>query len=299
MKKSTILGLSAAICCFSGYAGVSQLPQKVQVVTESASMRNDSGVSDGTILKLRELPRETVARTVVSSVNEDFSRFVAGTEDAPDANDLAVGEDQSIDNSFTAQPGWSGAGVYQAGGCAYIGMYLFEGTTEEVTGYINTPSMDLSGNNGVFKIRFRARVGGSVAEDLVRILGIDDAITELTGYVDQKITNEWKEYEVTLRGGTAKHFVQFYGVQYPIFIDDIVIGGEEGSVDGIRNVVARVSSTADGLAIENPAGGEVSVYGINGACLYRDNSGAERQDVCLAKGFYVVKVGSEAIKVVR
>lgn len=63
---------------------------------------------------------------------EDFSKFTAGSTTAPDVTDISGKLDE-----YTTTPGWTGLETYQAGGAAYLNTQ---------TGYISTPSVDLSAN---------------------------------------------------------------------------------------------------------------------------------------------------------
>ena len=91
--------------------------------------------------------------TPVVLINEDFSKFVEGSETAPAEQDLADESTGAIDAQYTQQAGWSGMGIFQAGGICAIApvynYYFYEG------GYLNTPKGDYS---GVITYSFRARL---------------------------------------------------------------------------------------------------------------------------------------------
>ena len=130
-------------------------------------------------------------------LEEDFSKFTAGSEATPDATDVADATTGYIADELTNTPGWSGDGVFQAGGCAYIGI-VDEGTDNEDTGFLNTSTFDGSGNGGYIVVTFRARVAEEGATDAVEFVSIDeDDINEsdpMSGVVDYKqvaITDQW------------------------------------------------------------------------------------------------------------
>lgn len=159
-------------------------------------------------------------------LEEDFSKFTAGSEATPDVADATTGY---IADELTNTPGWSGDGVFQAGGCAYIGI-VDEGTDNEDTGFLNTSTFDGSGNGGYIVVTFRARVAEEGATDAVEFVSIDeDDINEsdpMSGVVDYKqvaITDQWAEYEVELKSGAANASIQLYAYQSPIYIDDIKV----------------------------------------------------------------------------
>lgn len=162
-------------------------------------------------------------------LEEDFSKFTAGSEATPDATDVADATTGYIADELTNTPGWSGDGVFQAGGCAYIGI-VDEGTDNEDTGFLNTSTFDGSGNGGYIVVTFRARVAEEGATDAVEFVSIDeDDINEsdpMSGVVDYKqvaITDQWAEYEVELKSGAANASIQLYAYQSPIYIDDIKV----------------------------------------------------------------------------
>ena len=81
--------------------------------------------------------------TPVVLINEDFSKFVEVAETAPTEQDLADESTGAIDAKYTQHAGWSGMGIFQAGGICAIdpvyNYYFYEG------GYLNKPKGDYSG----------------------------------------------------------------------------------------------------------------------------------------------------------
>lgn len=224
MKKTTFFCLSAVLICLAGYAGIRNVPSKAQDVLAMVELQPARKGAEAVKVKKRSKSAVRVAaqNEAAEKVREDFSLFAAGSEAAPDAVDLTAADESGyIADAMTLQPGWSGAAVYQAGGCAYIGMYDY-GNGEE-SGMINTPTVDLSGNDGGFTVRFRARVGGDVKVEQVAVVGVSEALDDFTDYSDVQITDEWKEYEVTLTKGSAAHYIQLYAYEYPLYIDDITV----------------------------------------------------------------------------
>lgn len=195
---------------------------------------------------------------------EDFSKFTAGTEELPDTENIAVvagdEEDGTIAAEFTAMPGWGGTDVYQAGGIAYIGT----NPDSYFGGHINTPNLDLTGNGGVFTVRFKARSESAVAENKLRVF--NRAVDDESATVD--ITPEWRSYEVTLRYGAESTMVQFVAVfKAAFFVDDIEIASE-----GLATPIANNSQDYDGLSftaswqpVENATSYLLNVYSLNGA----------------------------------
>ncbi len=224
MKKSLLVStLAVAFCAIVALAGT----HKVKKFTVDNIQKSTTVKSLKAISKAGEAADETPNLQVL--LEEDFSKFTAGSEATPDATDVADATTGYIANELTNTPGWSGDGVFQAGGCAYIGI-VDEGTDNEDTGFLNTSTFDGSGNGGYIVVTFRARVAEKGATDAVEFVSIDeDDINEsdpMSGVVDYKqvaITDQWAEYEVELKSGAANASIQLYAYQSPIYIDDIKV----------------------------------------------------------------------------
>jgi len=224
MKKSLLVStLAVAFCAIVALAGTHKV-KKIMVdnIQKSTTVKSLESLS-----KAGETADETPNLQVL--LEEDFSKFTAGSEATPDATDVADATTGYIADELTNTPGWSGDGVFQAGGCAYIGI-VDEGTDNEDTGFLNTSTFDGSGNGGYIVVTFRARVAEEGATDAVEFVSIDeDDINEsdpMSGVVDYKqvaITDQWAEYEVELKSGAANASIQLYAYQSPIYIDDIKV----------------------------------------------------------------------------
>lgn len=224
MKKSLLVStLAVAFCAIVALAGTHKVKKiKVDNIQKSTTVKSLKSLS-----KAGEAADETPNLQVL--LEEDFSKFTAGSEATPDATDVADATTGYIADKLTNTPGWSGSGVFQAGGCAYIGI-VDEGTDNEDTGFLNTSTFDGSGNGGYIVVTFRARVAEEGATDAVEFVSIDeDDINEsdpMSGVVDYKqvaITDQWAEYEVELKSGAANASIQLYAYQSPIYIDDIKV----------------------------------------------------------------------------
>lgn len=224
MKKSLLVStLAVAFCAIVALAGTHKV-KKIMVdnIQKSTTVKSLKSLS-----KAGETADETPNLQVL--LEEDFSKFTAGSEATPDATNVANATTGYIADELTNTPGWSGDGVFQAGGCAYIGI-VDEGTDNEDTGFLNTSTFDGSGNGGYIVVTFRARVAEEGATDAVEFVSIDeDDINEsdpMSGVVDYKqvaITDQWAEYEVELKSGVANASIQLYAYQSPIYIDDIKV----------------------------------------------------------------------------
>lgn len=222
MKKITLLVLACTLCASVGFAqNKKALRAKTMKVenTEAVSSRLFTPVYKFTKAQVTSTPRMLANDASAVIVEEDFSKFTAGSETAPDATDLANAQTGDISADYTQVPGWSGAAVFQAGGSAYIGFY------EGDTGWLNTPILDFSANNGTFTMTFRAKSALSSGDELNMLLlypGEQYAVSSQSVI----LTNEWKEYSISLSKGTAESFIQMWTYEGEYFIDDIKISAE-------------------------------------------------------------------------
>ncbi len=150
-------------------------------------------------------------------VDEDFSAFTAGTEDAPDAT-MICNNDWSIPDSYFKQPGWTGMGVSQGGGTCALAYPGYGGC-------INTPVGD---HSGTITVTFRAKALDTNENETVRLdvgLAHDLEAATIIGHKEYSVKKgEWTQYEFTCTstyGGTDA-FVQFNTYFY-IVIDDVKV----------------------------------------------------------------------------
>ncbi len=205
-------------------------------------------------------------------VNEDFSLFVLGTEDEPDTTTPLAGSDYYIDPDYTQQPGWSGAGVFQAGQTCAI--------TDDMNGLLNTPEMEMS---GTITVSFRIKLLPWETVDQTTIY-----CNLLTGgiynpfpiaYDGAIFTHDWTELSFTFENDESNDcYLQFKAFRTHI-IDDIVVtramdfipapnaeDATEYTMDGFTTGWNEVYSAEDYLLTvfrKIPAGND-SVYVLEG-----------------------------------
>ncbi len=169
-------------------------------------------------------------------ISENFDKFTQGNE----SSYIPVSQLDGL----TAAPGWTGAEVNQAGGCAYLG----------VGGSLTTPPVDLSGNNGNYIVKFRAK--SSTPGALYFIM--DSNMSYSVDY----LSDEWKEYSIALSGGVNGSTVNFLSTYNDLLIDDIVI--DDGGI-AIPHALAasdftRESFTANWEEVPNAESYILNVY---------------------------------------
>lgn len=119
----------------------------------------------------------------------------------------------SLDN-YTSIPGWTGSKVYQSTNKIKLG-------TSSVAGYITTPALDLSGNNGCFIVRFKAKKWGN-DQSTVKVIIDDNTEYEVAGLTN----NAMNEFTVAVTGGTPSTKVKISAYQSSgsrFFLDDLEI----------------------------------------------------------------------------
>lgn len=161
------------------------------------------------------------ANNVVSDVkvDEDFSLWTKGSEDAPDSEEI-VNSDE-----LTKQPGWSVYRTYQAGGKAY---QSFDEVGEDGPGYLITPTLDLTAGEGIFKVTFRVKNVNPTVQDQVLqyfILNDDpsDANKGMISASSLPMTTEWKDLELYFNGGLPYTSIMFFGWQGKILVDNVKV----------------------------------------------------------------------------
>ncbi len=153
-------------------------------------------------------------------VDEDFSKFQAGSETAPDNTSITM-EKYSINPAYTQKPGWTGDGVYQAGGTCYLGTYLYD--NYPYYGYLTTPEMPLYGD---VVITFRAKRAPKANSKTTLWVVVCDAYSgPVNSGMDAALDTEWKEFEYKTSDATFSEtsVVQFAAYDGEVFVDDIKV----------------------------------------------------------------------------
>lgn len=267
MKKTLLfysLAIVTAATAMAGLRHTQKAPAALDAKLEALTAKPHSP-------SLREIGSEIVL------VSEDFAKFTAGSEDDPDGTELSDWNNGTIDAKYTQQPGWRGGFVYQASGCAYLDV-----DTEEGTGWLITPTLNLSNYGGSFTIKFRARVASSKSSTTDEIYVQNCLLGEYSNSVTSSQTIEgttkWKEYTLTFTDGNSKDDIQITAKSYPIFIDDITITQIDNGKPGapLAQAATNVSDTqftANWQAVEGAEGYLLSVYTLKNATeqyLFKD-----------------------------
>lgn len=152
-----------------------------------------------------------VEQTLVLS--ENFSKWVAGSEDEPDDTDIAAADD------YMQTAGWTGLMTYQAGGYAYLGY-----DSEDGPGYLMTPSLDLDDDQGLYVLKVTAKsVNENATSQSLQMWSLDNVSNGIINAHFAGITEEWTECEFLLSGGTSATAIMFYGNSGKILVSSVEV----------------------------------------------------------------------------
>lgn len=221
LLPSVVLGLLLISPCAQADNGnrvwSAKRPAKLHAVNPIKKSRITLPAAMTTTADTRLRAPMKAGETTTVVLSEDFSKFTAGSEDAPDMTNITT-SDGEIMQDYINTYGWSGVNIYQAGGCCF----LADGTDA----LLMTPSIDLSADNGNFEIQFSYRAQSGSAN--VYIISQTIGGPQPHG-MKASCDENWKTGVATFNGyGGSQTVIQFYG-DAPIFIDDITITQKESS----------------------------------------------------------------------
>ena len=167
------------------------------------------------------------AQTVVLS--EDFSA-ITDSSSSTITNHL---------DQYTQVPGWAGDWVYPSNGKVKIGK-------SAEAGYLQTPALDLSANNGQFIVTFDAKAWTNDATSvIVDVNGVPYTVEGLS-------TSVFNTFSVPLSGGTTSTIIKFQGFQAShgrFFLDNVIVTSQELGPDTEAPFVASVNPSDNSLAV--------------------------------------------------
>lgn len=190
---------------------------------------------------------------LVTILEEDFSKFTAGSEDAPATEAIATGWSGNFLGDKTNTEGWGGYYVHEAGGSAYI----------EATGSLFSPDIDvLDAVDYRFYVSFRARLAAEASE------GIPTVQMGYGKFVQcDPLTQEWQDYRVTFSGAFSGTYLTFKATSAWL-IDDIIVEKVLSFIDPPSSVTFSGYTVSGFKAqwseVENASGYLLSVYHYDG-----------------------------------
>ena len=166
------------------------------------------------------------AQTIVLS--EDFS----GVADTNTSIGLHL-------DDYTQVPGWTGNWVYSSTQKVRVGKSA-EG------GFIMTPELDLSGNNGGFTVTFDVKAWNNDQTRMyVEVNGVDHLVDGLS-------TTQFNTFTLEFTGGTTATTVKFKSYQNSkarFFLDNIVVTSQLAGPDTIGPVMGNVTPSENSLVV--------------------------------------------------
>ncbi len=220
MRNSIILlALSLGLSAAAAVVQPVQVPTRIQPGRFSAQT-NSVGklVGDRQGASLRATDGEGVEKVFV---DEDFSKFTAGVEGNPDGTDLA--NEFELSSEWMHQTGWTGGGIYQAGGVAYLGASTVGGY--EDSGVLISPEFE-PGKIEKVTVSFRARSAASSDYFFCMFCVYSPATGDFVVGKDDNgfVTTAWKKFTYTFDVSSVERFYfLFAGYTKPSYIDDIKI----------------------------------------------------------------------------
>ena len=213
--------------------------------------------------------------------SEDFSGFTTGTHSTPATNDISGALDPK-----THIAGWTGSKVYSAGGEIKLG-------TSEVSGWIETPLINMSGHEGGLYIRF----------DICRWPGDDAKIqVYLNGLpLGNEITpaDEFQTAKIDITSGIVSGKFKFASLAKRFFLDNITIAkGNATSVSlpDKASILPEIfpNPACDFISISNVEDySRLEISGISGrVVMIIDPLENDRIEVSLnglSPGFYIIR----------
>lgn len=147
----------------------------------------------------------------VQILHEDFSKVAEGSVEAPVGLYNMVNP-KALDD-YTANPGWYGIATYLAKGMLGTRSYM------GIQGIIQTPVLDLSGNDGNFRVSVRV-IGDSDATD--ELLVVQAGMEEYLAFPIK--AGEMVQLDYDFECGAAGMPIAFYSYNgYPFYIDEVTV----------------------------------------------------------------------------
>lgn len=223
---ATVLMFAASVCAYAGDGRFVKDNVKQNVRTPLAKTIKKNGLA--TVHNLTSPFKAMTSSDIL--IEEDFSKFTVGSENAPDGSLIASRYENpgiEINPSLTKLPGWWGDWVYQAGGCCAIMCPDYQSM-----GYLATPLGDYSGDVTV-TLRAKAypcELTGTTLMVAAYTGGADNPVyANVDGSPDEcnvRLYPEqgWSEITYTLRNLSADPdgFIAFGATGY-VLIDDIKV----------------------------------------------------------------------------
>ncbi len=192
-------------------------------------------------------------------VNEDFSKFLEGTEAEP-AAEITYVNGYFIPDDMTAQPGWRGQGIRPAGGA--VALFSWEDSYGGSRGgYTSTPPFMLG---GTATLSLRAKKFGT--EEAVLWVAICDDYYGPGEDAEFELTDEWQTYTIVAKGGSLidDSYFQITSDKGTALIDDVKLDFVRDRIAAPEALPAINVSATEFVASWEPT--EAPLYRLNVLC---------------------------------
>lgn len=214
--------LSAVYADVASRQQVKTIPHKSKDIVRSASSSVVAKENAAGKRLVRSAAESNQKEEII--IDEDFSLMTEGTVDSPDETHLIDIEnyDIYIPDKYTHQPGWSGTGVFQAGGAAALNY-------PDYGGYINTPEGNYAGQLHI-TCRVKPLPHNESKYPSINIGvcsgGVNSSAPRTLAYCIKDVENgdEWTElaWDTMINDPSMDQFVQFNTYDY-LVIEDIKV----------------------------------------------------------------------------
>lgn len=202
--------------------------------------------------------------TPVVALSEGFSSLTKGSAEVPDTVELT----DSLANILI--PGWGAWHIYQAGGNAYES---YVDTKEGDPGYLMTPNIDLSGDQGVFRVKMWVKNANPDRSDQVLQYFVMNNDSTSRGIIQAAglpmSSDKFTECSFTTSGGVKQTTVMLFGWGGKVLVDSVSVERLVYPLNTPQNVKANVKNGSTITASWDAVDGATSYV----ATLYNHETG--------------------------
>ena len=177
-----------------------------------------------------------------SSLREDFDKMTGGSATEPDRQTSILDALGNVLSEYTNIPGWVGSEIWMADGSCFLD-YNFSTYSP---GYIQTPNVNLSMDNGNFTVKLNARNYDPSEPAWIMVYHSPTGnFNGMEDMQDAELSDEFEEYSFDFTGGTTTSVVRielYSGVG--AFVDYVdILQNSDGLLSPHVNPATGVSST--------------------------------------------------------
>ena len=269
-KLSLLLAAAMTATCVSAQQVQFHLPQvseqaKTEGIQYFLSTEVGKHFTEQQVREAMQQPQQAqqvnaaASENVVVLVHESFDKWTAGSNDAPDATIIDAENQEAVDALFET-PGWTAFLCSQAGGAAYES---FDEVGEDGPGYLMTPDMDITQNQGVVRFITRVKNVNENATDYNLQYYVLDNNPEKPGIISANVLpmqyGEYTTVDFICHADTKYLTIMFFSWKGKVLVDEVEVQDVIYALDTPSNIQVQATS---GTSIK------VSCDPIQGATQY-------------------------------